>query len=173
MIQTVADVRVGFSIAKGPMGLFSKLIMAVSGSKASHAWLVYFDERFAQEMVLEAHETGFRMIPFVTFARKNNIRRVVRPKVLLDAGLPTVGKFLGQSYDFAGLFGMIWVELGQRFKKRWKNPFRSSRSQFCSEAVCRVLRAVNYPGVATLDPEMCDPQTLWELFDADGSEVVK
>lgn len=163
-----ANVRVGFSVSKGLHGLFSKLICFISRSQVSHAWLIYWDETFEMDMVLEAHVTGFRIIPRSTFERKSKVIAVYTTEDPLDKGLVEAASLLGESYDFLGLVGMIVVEFGKRLRKRWKNPLRSSRSQFCSESVIRVLNACGY---TDLSPDDSSPQDILDFLKVHGKEA--
>lgn len=166
-----ADVRIGFSTSRTLGGLLSKLICWISGATVSHAWLVYFDGTFGLDMVLEAHITGFRAVPFITFAKSNNIKAVYRPVRTLDEGLSEAAGMLGEAFDVPGLFGMIWVELGRRFRHRWRNPMRSFKSQFCSEAVVRVMN-LSRSEEEQLDPETVSPGFLLKLLQAEGAKEV-
>jgi hypothetical protein len=166
----MTTVCVGFSTAKGPGGLVSRLICWLVQSPASHVWLLYYDELLASWLVLEAHETGYRIVPFPFFKRKNNIVCILRPSHSLLVGLPESAQWLGSHYDFAGLFGMIVVVLGRILKRTWRNPFRSSRAQFCSEAVTRILHAAKYPGATVLHPDDCDPRQLFYFLKRTSEE---
>lgn len=161
--------RIGFSTAKGFLGLVSSLIRRVAGGEASHVWFVYYDPVLLCEIVLEAHLTEVRAISLAAFKRENNVKAIVDPHVPIEAGLPVAAGMLGVGYDYLGLFGMTWVLLGRRFKARWRNPFRSARAQFCAEMVVRVLHEVRHPGVADLDPEGTSPEDLWRLFKAQAT----
>lgn len=161
--------RVGFSYARGLAGITSRLIRLVSKSRASHAWLLYYDNDFGCDMVMEAH-LEWRLIPFRSFCKHNKIVAVYTPMQVIDRGLRVGGTLLGSSYDVFGLFGMAFVEFGRRIKRRIRNPFRSRRSVFCTEGVARVLRAAGYPGTPA-DPESVDPEDLLNLFERDGSKL--
>ena len=165
--------RIGFSRARGLPGLLSRLICFISGSPASHAWILYYDQDFKMDMVMEASEFGFRLEPFRVFRQKNEIVEIYEPRYPVDGGLAAAADWLGAEYDFAGLLGMTVVELGRRLKKRWRNPFRGQKTQFCSEAVCRMLRAASYPGADQLEPDDCDPGDLISLLKKTGSLLWK
>lgn len=162
--------RIGFSTPKR-FNPFSWAIRRITGSEASHAWFTYHDRDWDLPMVLDAHETGFRLITLDAFRARNKIVAIVATKQDLDPGLRQAALWLGSRYDFAGLIGMVVVLVGRWFKRRWRNPFRSSRSVFCSESVVRVLREVKYPGAENLDPESTTPQDLMEfLLLAEGGD---
>jgi hypothetical protein len=163
---------VGFSTSKSFGGLLSRMICWLDNSEASHTWVVYQDLILQCHVVLEAHATGFRAVPYEVFRRQNNVVRIIQPKHSISSGLPTAAAWLGTHYDFAGLFGMFWVVLGRMLKKRWRNPLRSSNAQFCSEAVARVLQAANFPGAKNLHPDDCGPQDIIRLLHAESSETI-
>lgn len=74
---------------------------------------------------------------------------------------------LGEVYDYKGLFGMAWVELGRWLKKKWVNPWQSSDAMFCSELVAQVLKDSNYPGAEQFDPGSTDPEQLLRFFEGE------
>lgn len=152
----IGQVCVGLSMSKGVGGLLSKLICRIDGSRASHAWILYHDMNLQTWMVLEAHETEVRAVTYSLFCKRNNIVSIRIPKFSIDAGLPKAASLLGEKYDFAGLFGMAIVLLGRRLKKKWKNPFRSSHSQFCTDFVANVFISAKFPGTESADPETTD-----------------
>lgn len=160
--------RIGFSTPKSWNPL-SAIVRWFTGSRASHAWFLYWDDDFQMDMVLEAHEMGLRLLPFAAFERKNNIVKIVQPRYDIETGLVEMGKLLGTMYDFAGLVGMVVVLVGRSFKRRWKNPFRSPATVFCSEGVARAMLAT--PGYNGLpwDPETVDPETLIRFFETEES----
>jgi hypothetical protein len=157
--------RVGFSTPKifNPL---SWLVRKVTGSSASHAFFVYWDQDFDLDMVMEAHEFGFRLTPFALFEKKNHVVGLYRPNKSIDVGLKYVAQnYLGTVYDYGGLLGQIAVQLGRWFKRKWLNPFRGSKNVFCSEAVCIAMQ--HSPGYEDFkeDPDSVDPQTLMQYFE--------
>lgn len=167
------DTRIGFSRAKGISGLVSRIIMAFTGAKASHTWLLFYSKEMRKELVLDAHETGFRIVGYDLFKQKNYIVEVYRPKVCIDDAVPVAAEWLGTPYDFEGLFGGIVVKLGQWLKLKWKNPVRSVGKVYCSESVIRACAAVAYPGMEVLDPNDADPWELRNLLAKDGSKQLQ
>lgn len=155
--------RIGFSTPKS-FNPVSWAVRKFTGSKASHAFFVYRDVDFDMDMVMEAHELGFRLTPLKLFEQKNNIVKLVTPKHPIDNGLRLVARrYLGTMYDFAGLFGMMVVMFGRWLKKKWKNPARGVASVYCSESVVLAMRqSVGYEHVK-LDPDVT-PQDLYDWF---------
>lgn len=160
--------RVGFSRAKGVTGLLSRAIMFFTKAPCSHVWLLYFDEDFGCDMVMEAH-TEWRLIPYLAFKRKNHIILVYTPKQPIDHGLRLGGSLLGTRYDYAGMLGNLVVIVGEWFRRKWRNPFRSRRSVFCSEGVARAMIAAGYPGLPGSVHEV-RPEMILKLFQLDGSK---
>jgi hypothetical protein len=160
-------VRVGFSTRT--RNLMSRAIRWLTGSKASHAWLLVEDTFFGIDMVMEATEVGFRLIPFDNFkAEGNDIVALLEAPYPLDEGVHAAARWIGERYDFAGLLGSAFVLLGRWLRKKWRNPMASSRSMFCSEAVVRVMQAAGYPGSESFDPEATTPQDLLDFFARAG-----
>jgi hypothetical protein len=61
------------------------------------------------------------------------------------------------------------------FNERWKNPFRSVKSLFCSEAVVRSLLEADYPTAAEFfkgKEEEIAPGDLLRWFERDKESVV-
>jgi hypothetical protein len=159
----VSQTRIGFSTPK-KFNPVSWLVRKLTKSRASHAFFIYRDEDWDADMVMEAHEVGFRLVPLDKFEKKNNIIKVVTPKYPIEVGTKEVAlRYVGSRYDFEGLIGMFVVVVGGWFKRRWQNPFRSATNVFCSEAVVRAM--MGSPGYATeLDPEI-SPEALLVYFE--------
>lgn len=161
--------RIGFSTPKH-FNPVSWLVRKFTGSKVSHAFFIYHDRDFDIEMVMEAHELGFRLIPYEHFERHNEMVKVVTPKNPIDVGLQLIAqRYLGTMYDYPSLLGMFIVILGRFIHRKWMNPFRGAKYVYCSEAVILAMRAS--PGYETLDLDSeNDPQVLMTYFEeAEGA----
>jgi hypothetical protein len=156
--------RVGFSTSK--TSWVSKIIRWFTAGRTSHTFLVYHDSDWGREMVMEATQGGYRIVPFEHY--KNSLVAIFTPKHSIDVGLAKSVDWLGENYDYKGLFGMAWVELGRWLKRKWRNPWQSSTSMFCSEAVVRVLQGSSYPGAEQFDPGSTDPETLLRFFEKEA-----
>lgn len=155
--------RVGFSTSKGPL---SAVIRRVMRSPSSHAFLIYYDEDLGTDMVLEAVGEGFHLITLERVKKTSTVVEVIDLKRSLNQGLAFLAGWLGTRYDTAGLLGMGWVLAGRAIRRRWRNPFGSSKSMFCSEAITRALKADGFPGVDGLDPEATSPADLMAFLKA-------
>lgn len=160
-------IKIGFSTHKN--SFVSWLIRKITKSKASHSWILLDEEYFGTPIVMEAVGVeGFRMISLEVFKKQGNIIiDIVEPKISLEPGVTRAIHWLGEPYDREAFFGAFFVMVGRWLRVNWKNPFRSSRTQFCSEAVVRILQASNYPGTEWMDPESTTPQDLIEFFKSE------
>lgn len=160
--------RIGFSTTDA---LLSRLIRRLTGSRVSHAFLVYRDVDFDREMVMEAAGAGFRIVPLDKFERHNRIVAIVTPRHPIDEGLKAAVDWLGEGYDAPGLVGMailLVLRALRRRKLRLRNLLANRRALFCSEAVARACRAARYPGFER-DPETTTPQDLFAFFAAEAA----
>jgi hypothetical protein len=78
---------------------------------------------------------------------------------------------LGEAYDYQGLIGMAWVEIGRWLKKKWRNPWHSSNALFCSELIAQVMIDSSYPGSEKFSPESTDPEMLLQFFESEEQPV--
>jgi len=161
--------RAGFSTPKR-FNPVSWLVRTLTKSRCSHTWFLYHDHDFDMEMVMEAHEIGFRLVPYEHFKKKNNVVALFVPRVPIEVGLKKVAQtYLDTHYDYAGLIGMAVVAIGKILKRKWKNPFTSSTHVFCSEAMTRAMKWSPGYEKLQLDPDNVEPQEILEYFEKDGS----
>lgn len=160
------SIRVGFSTPRR-FNPISWIVRKFTGSRCSHAWFLFWNSRLKMEVVMEAHELGFRLIPYDRFKKENIVVAVLKTKHPIDEGLIRVAqRYLGTGYDFGGLIGMAIVKIGQWLKVKWGNPFRSPKHVFCSEAVYRAMQWS--PGYENLkaDADSEDPELLMKQLEA-------
>lgn len=161
---------VGFSTPKA-FNPVSWLIRKITKSQVSHAWVAYHSDLFDLDMVMEAHELGFRSLTFENFKAKNKIVKTFPVDVDITPGLRLLATSLGDTYDYGGLFGMSFVLMGNWLKRKFKkwrkvvrNPWHSAKRMFCSEAVVIMLQASNSRMVKDLVPENTSPQMLMDIL---------
>jgi hypothetical protein len=142
----------------------SALVRRFTNSECSHCFFLYWDDDFQCDMVLESHELGFRLITWQRFVKKNRIIALVEPAYNLDPGFLKLGEWVGSAYDFGGLVGQAFVQLGRWFKRKVRNPFRSSRSMFCSESIARCMMWAGHPDAKTFSPKETTPQDLLTFY---------
>ena len=160
-------IRVGFSTDTS--SIISAVVRWFTGSKTSHVWLLFDDTFFGLPMVLESADVGFRLIPYENFkAQHNTVLAVLDPPYPLDVGVREAAMWIGESYDYTGLVGSVFVLLGRWLKRKWRNPWASPKALFCTESVVRVMQASHYPGSETLDPTGTTPQDLLDFFVGAG-----
>jgi hypothetical protein len=153
-------IRVGFS-ASG--ALISRIIRFFTHARVSHTFLIV-DDPLLGIVVIEAAWAGYRVTTFKRFQAKNTIVQIVTPTCSLAVGLHDAAEDLGERYDFAGLFGMVFVLLGRWLHRQWKNPLASPRALFCSEINTIVLQKSGYPDANTLIARDTSPQDLLEFL---------
>jgi hypothetical protein len=150
----------------------SWLVRNLTKSEASHAFFVYWDDDFERDMVLEAHELGFRLITWERFTKKNRIVALVEPSYSLDKGFKELGEWVGSMYDFGGLIGQSVVQFGRFLQRKWRNPFHSSHAMFCSESIARCMEWAGHPDAKDFPPKETTPQDLLEFFRQPGQAVL-
>lgn len=155
-------IRVGFSTQK--KNVFSRLIRRLTKSQVSHAWLLIDEAFLGLSMVMQATEGGWQLTDYRVFQSKNDVVCLIGPAVPLDSGVREAALWLGEHYDYTGLFGSIFVLLGRWLKRKWRNPLNVAHAMFCSEAVVYVLQSCEYPGSKELDPSATTPQDLLEFL---------
>lgn len=167
--RSYLNVRIAYSTTSSPL---SWLIRACTGGTVSHAFIVFWDPAFGQDLVLEADWNGVVVKTLAKAKRERTIVAILKSPTPIDAGLRAAAEFLDERYDYGGLLGMAIVMLWRRLGRRLKNPFHSSHALFCSDAVAHLLQYGGYQGAESLDPGCCDPEALmhWQLDT--GSTVV-
>lgn len=152
--------RIGFSTTRGPV---SWVIRKLTRSQVSHVFFLYWDHDWQMDMVLEAADSGFRVVPFDRFQTSNVVVKVMEPAVDIEDGLRWVARaYLGTVYDWGGLAGMLLVLLG------WaRNPLHSRKAVFCSKAVVHAFQhSVGYPGAPQLVASKTSPRKLLRFMEA-------
>lgn len=150
-------VYVGFSTV--PSNPISRIVRAVTGSDASHVWLVV--SLFGVRCVVEAGDFGFfPSMTFDRFRKKNQVVDFFPIRHDLRAGLHWAANHFGEKYDYGGLIGMAPVMLGRFFHRRWRNPFGSRNALFCSEAISEIFKRSRVPGFQKFVPEETTPEQI-------------
>lgn len=151
--------RIGFSTSDA---WYSRIIRRFTKSPVSHTFLLV--EVLGRDLVFEEGPDGFHARTVENFSRGNRIVTIIEPKHPIDTGVEAAFVWLGQRYDYIGLFGMFFVMVARWFGRKIKNPMSSASSMFCSEANTRVLQLSGYPGAETLDPSSTSPADLMEFL---------
>ncbi len=142
----------------------SAIVRRFTQSECSHCFFLYWDDDFECDMVLESHELGFRLITWERFVRKNRIIALVEPTHSLDPGFVRLGEWVGSAYDFGGLVGQAFVQLGRWLQRKWRNPLSSSSSMFCSESIARCMQWASHPDAQNFSPKETTPQDLLTFY---------
>ena len=155
-------ILIGFSTSRA---WYSRIIRYLTGAKVSHTFLLLRGALLGEDMVLEASMLGFTLRTFSAFKTAGNqIVSLRTPKVPLDGATLYALQWLDKFYDYTGLLGMGWVELGKHFKRQWSNPLHTPNALFCSESVAKILQLASYPGAEYLSPESTSPADLLEFL---------
>lgn len=161
---------IGFSTTKA---WYSRLMRWLTHSRVSHAYLVYDHPLWQRYIVLEANLPGYIESDYKKWRERGNdvVAEVFVSDIDISIGFKAAESWLGDGYDFTGLFGMIPVLIARLFKRRIRNPWLSSKSLFCSEAIARILKLSNYPGF-NLDPGIATPEDLLNFFEKNHPEII-
>jgi len=156
--------RIGFSTSK--TSWISRIIRWFTRSTVSHCFIVDHDDEWKRDMIMESEGGMGGSVRIVKFNPDSpSIVKLVTPRHDIEAGMNKMVDHLGDVYDYGGLFGMAWVILGRWLRKKWANPWQSSRAMFCSELVAQVLVDSGYPGAQRFDPATTDPELLLRFFE--------
>ena len=151
--------RIEFGFSTGKHSLISWLIRRATGSKVSHAFLIYRDETLADDLMLEADRGGFQIDRLATFLRTNTLVTRV-PLDIPAAAIQAADRWIGEGYDYAGLVGEAIVKMARWCGKKISSPLHDPKALFCSEAMVRLLQVAQYPGADALVPYDVSPQDL-------------
>jgi hypothetical protein len=152
--------------------LVGKIIRWITRGKSSHAMLQYFSAMWGIDWVIEASLPGVIQIP----AKKARHNIVAEYLCLFDANAPlkAMADYVGEMYDFEGIFILGWILLMKRwFGKKIRHPLSGPKSQFCSELVARFFQAAKLDGADKWNPEMITPEFLMEYCDKNTRYFMK
>ena len=160
-------VSIGFSTSEWWV---SRVIRWFTGAKVSHTFILIEDATgeyptFDHE-VYEAAWCGFRMSTLGKLVSgTTRIVRTVPVNLEPASALAMCRGWLETPYDYLGLVGEAWVQLGRLFGQRWHNPSAGVHHMFCSEAATYLLQMSAGASdlklkVAALDPRATSPADL-------------
>ncbi len=159
----------GFSISMG--GALSRLEGDLirdfedgGGDAPNHAFLFWQDPPTGAWLTRGANARGIEDLEMSVFLKDRAIVRVFAPKFDLWADLRLHVADLGEHYNYRGLFGMAFVEILERLRKRPCANLLSARDEvFCSEWISELVRDAlklgGHPWIALPD-DAIDPATL-------------
>jgi hypothetical protein len=171
-------VSIGFSSSDWWVSRVIRFFTRVPAGGASHTYIVFDDAGtlFGHE-VYEAAWCGFRMSTRDKLT-SGSTRIVSEIEVHLApaSALQMCRRWLETPYDYAGLLGEAWVQVGKLFGKRWRNPWAGPHHMFCSEAATYLLQqtpstsgTVNRDTIVSkLDPRTTDPYMLQQVLLGSG-----
>lgn len=155
-------IRIGFSTSSA---WYSRLIRWATKAKCSHTFLVI--DTAGVPLVFEEGVFGYSVRTLSNMrASGSTIVEMYEPKWPIDAAVRGSFQWLGQRYDYAGLFGMTFVEIARFFRHKRRNFLASKHAMFCSEEVTRVLQASGFPGSKQMTASTTDPEMLRRFVSA-------
>ena len=149
-------------------GLLSQWIRWYTASPVSHAVITFRSELLDKVMVMEAHGSGYRVVPWRLWERENTLTTrftIDLPQDVQLEALQRMADHIGAAYDTRGLFGFV-PRFRERVRVRARNALDTPDKLFCSEAVATFLA---YAGFAGFD-QPCDwsPADLYEWARSHG-----
>jgi hypothetical protein len=141
------NARIGFSRHKGFAPL-AWLIMLVEWTPYSHAYLKFYSQSMDRWLVYEATGKGvfFKALPrfeneaIILFEYELPVPDDKRTKLMTWAVDTS-----GEDYGRLQAFGILFVRIGQKLGKKWKNPFQNGETRYiCDELVEEALRKLGY-----------------------------
>lgn len=141
-------------------GIVPWIIRKLTKSEVNHVAISYESADWEGEWVAEAATKGVRTVP----RKHRQWRKAFKIKYNAVDHVREAGEYIGNKYDFAGLFGFGWIILmWNLFKVRVRKPWRSASKQLCSEWVSRIL--IHHDEISFEDPEWVNPQQIVELCE--------
>ena len=167
-IFQLGEVELIFTRTDSPL---SRIIRAITGEEYSHCAFGGFyamggetsDVTDVIPLVLHSDLRGVVFESMERFFERNTVVSVIRIPVELD--IRSVGKSLGNRYDFSAIAGYFPVIFWRRlFREPMKNILACSNAQVCSEFMVRELANV-IPFFKQFDPETTTPGKLFEAAE--------
>jgi hypothetical protein len=156
---------VGFSKPKSPLALQGPIISAIMGAEYDHVYLEFKVED--QDLIFQASHMLVHAINKIEFLKS----AIILKEYYIELTAEQEAKLkqfvlisIGRRYSTLGLIGILWVLLGRRFGKEWKNPFNDGDTAFfCSELVDAALDAA---GLIHLENQDCvTPKDVHKLVE--------
>ncbi|MCP4448469.1 MAG: hypothetical protein GY811_24465 [Myxococcales bacterium] len=143
--------------------MLSWFIRTSTRSPASHSFLLFFSEQFAQHMVLEVQGRGFVQVPFEVWKKRNKLLalyEIERQDNVTSEAMQMLGRRLGALYDCWSLIGFLLIYVVRVWDR---NDLDDKKKLVCSEMVALFLRWCRIPLHAHIDRVV--PRDLWRLAE--------
>lgn len=164
------DIRVGFSTTNT---LLSKLIRWVTGGRASHAWISFYDPCIQQRLVIQAESWGLELRRWSIWSKENILVSEFVPNGpdLTDSLIYLIDNYLNAKYDWkASLLLGVLNALKRWFSIKIKSRFTNPKKLMCAEAVIRFLQHTDYKSMKNIDPEITSPALLMKILQENKDE---
>jgi hypothetical protein len=148
----MSNIRIGFSSGSS---IISSIIKWFTRGKASHSYVVFYDETLGRNIVIESTWYGYRLSQYKKWIKENKVINEFKCKENLSDNLKFMASKLGQDYDYWSALGLA---AKRWFGKLYRNPFRDPKKLHCSEAIVLFLQYSDF--AMYLDPESSTPEDL-------------
>ena len=147
---------VGFSTGKTPL---ASAIRYLTNSRISHVYVRLPVPEFNTSIVFQAAKFNTHYVNYSRFTENAHVIDEIDVSLTPEQERYAEGMRVsecGKPYGYQELIGYIWVLIGRKFGKKWKNPLYTGEAYVCVELVCKML------GIE--DGATMTPQDLYELL---------
>lgn len=139
-------VKIGFSYQDKWL---SKLIRWATNSPVSHSYIRDISD--SEDLVIHAHGLNVSIVPYDIFSIDNKVVKEFEYD-MDEQSLSWLYDQTTKSYGVLTLLGFVWVMLGKKLGKQWKNPFSDNNKSFvCSELVAKSIGMENAEGITPFE----------------------
>ena len=142
-----------------------------TNSPTSHVMIGFNCPMLRADVTVDADIRGVALMP--AYKTRNNVVAEFSCPEHVRQVLPSVTRYLGERYDFAGLVWAVWPAVLWRWLRvKVKHPLRHTKEVKCSELVSTLFKEAKLPGTAEWDPEMVSPGDLLKYCSLSDQFIV-
>lgn len=157
---------IGFSKARSPLAIMSKLIMWAQGTPFSHTYIKLDWATAKVELIYQASKTYVNFESNRSFLARAEVVKEFEVDLKQDkweAVAQYIGANLDKPYSIKQMIGMGLVCLGQKLGIKISNPYKNNHDAFiCSEVVANIIEKSG--GVLTLNKEDMGPKEVYNFL---------
>lgn len=141
--------------------ILARLVRWGTKANVSHVFIEYPSKFWGDRWAIEATtHGGVRTVP--AYKARKNICAEFYCNVDIKPGIITLADYFGNKYDWRGsillgLFVILWAW----FKMKIREPWGTTKNQFCSELVSRCFKNVPLDGTEDWEPELIRPDMIY------------
>jgi len=148
--------------------LVSRTIRWFTKSPTSHVMFEFYCPILKASVTVDSDLRGVHLMP--AFKTKTGVVAEFDCPEQARVSLSVVTRYLGERYDFGGLFLLAWpILLWRWLHLKVRHPVRRTHEVKCSELAALVLKEAQLPGTAEWDPEILTPADI--LRYCNGSDL--